>query len=101
MKKNSTLKVLYHFCSDVTTYPLTYAADGNTWTGFTDPADEKVTIDYILAMGRGGSNHSIYALDVDFKDVFVKDLRTTINNVSLSDHNAVLAKVKLGCTIKN
>jgi len=87
--------------SDVTTYPLTYAADGNTWTGFTDPADEKVTIDYILAMGGGGSNQGIHALNVDFKDVLVKDLRTTTNNVSISDHNSVLAKVKLGCTIKN
>ena len=80
----------------MTTYPITDGADGNTWHS----SDVKRTIDYILAMGRGGSNQGIYALDVDFKDVLVKDLRTTINNVSLSDHNAVLAKVKLGCTIK-
>ena len=85
----------------MTTYPITYAADGNTWSDFKYSGDKKVTIDYILAMGRGGSNHSVYALDVDFKDVLVKDLRTTINNVSLSNHNSVLAKVKLGCTIKN
>ena len=74
----------------MTTYPITDGADGNTWHS----SDVKRTIDYILAMGRGG-------FDVDFKDVLVKDLKTTINNVSLSNHNSVLAKVKLGCTIKN
>ena len=85
--------------SDMVTYPLTYATDGNTWSRLTNPADEEVTIDYILAMGRTKSSSSNYAVDVDFKDVLVKDLKTNINNVSLSDHNLVYAKVKLGCTI--
>ena len=75
---------------------MTYATDGNTWTS---SEDDKVTIDYIFAMGRGRPNSSIYKLDVDFKDVQVKDLITMTSNVSLSDHDSVTAKIKLGCNI--
>ena len=85
--------------SDMVSYPLTYATGGNTWSGLKNSTDDKVTIDYILAMGRTKSRASNYAVDVDFKDVLVKDLKTNINNVSLSDHNSVYAKVKLGCSI--
>ena len=75
-------------------YPLTYATPGNTWT---NPEEEAVTLDYIFAMGRSNVSPSIYTMDVDFKKVKVEDLKTTPNNVSLSDHNSVFAKIKLGC----
>ena len=76
------------------TYPLTYATPGNTWT---KPEEEKVTLDYVFAIGRSNLSPSIYTMDVDFKKVEVEDLKTTPNDVSLSDHNSVFAKIKLGC----
>jgi len=80
--------------SNMITYPLTYATPGNTWT---KPEEEKVTLDYVFAMGRSNLSPSIYTMDVDFKKVKVEDLKTTPNDVSLSDHNSVFAKIKLGC----
>ena len=77
-------------------YPFTMATDGNTWT---KPEEETITIDYIFATSMSKSSSNAYALDVDFEEVRVEDLKTTINNVSISDHNSVFAKVKLGCSL--
>ena len=40
--------IVHAISSDTVTYPHTYATDENTWT---NPKSEKVTLDYIMAMG--------------------------------------------------
>ena len=100
----SNLKLLRHifssnfltFSSDMTEYPFTKGTDWNTWT---KPEEETVTLDYIFATSNSKSSSSSYALNVDFEEVRVEDLKTTINNVSISDHNSVFANVKLGCSL--
>ena len=87
---------MYIDSSDLVTYPLTYATEGNSWT---DPADEKVTIDYIFAKRRNNLCPNSSGRNVNFKKVVVEDLKTITNNVSFSDHNSVFAKINLGCSV--
>ena len=39
---------MHAISSEMVTYPHTYATDENTWS---NPKSEKVTLDYIMAMG--------------------------------------------------
>jgi hypothetical protein len=40
--------IVHAISSEMVTYPHTYATDENTWS---NPKSEKVTLDYIMAMG--------------------------------------------------
>jgi len=70
--------------SDSANYPLTYGTIDNNWTS---NETSFATLDYIMAMGK-------YQIMPKFKFTTVQDLKTP-NNLSLSDHNSVSAKIKL------
>ena len=73
----------FHF-SDSANYPLTYGTIDNNWTS---NETSFATLDYIMAMGK-------YQIMPKFKLATVQDLKTP-DNLSLSDHNSVSAKIKL------
>ena len=72
----------FHF-SDSANYPLTYGTIDNNWS----LTSNETTLDYIMAMGK-------YQIMPKFKFATVQDLKTP-DNLSLSDHNSVSAKIKL------
>ena len=78
----------FHF-SDSVNYPVTYGTVGNNWFSTSNEKmfTKNATLDYIMAMG----NNQIMP---KFKHPTVQDLKTP-NNLSLSDHNSVSAKIKL------
>ena len=75
--------------SDSVNYPLTYGTVCNNWfsTSNDKSLTKNATLDYIMAMG----NDEIMP---EFKNPTVQDLKTP-NDLSLSDHNSVSAKIKL------